>query len=167
MVFVGGLSRSGKSSLIDVFSTAEGFSHIKASSLLKGAGRPLGPLSKTEAAKNQNVLLELLIAGGYINRQKAILDGHAIIETTEGIFAVPDLLFDEIKPTKMICIVNDAPTIANRRVAAGWHFEPQDISRLQEVELRYARSQANRLHVPFYEIKADDLSDFSRSILDA
>jgi adenylate kinase len=164
MIFVAGISRSGKSSMIEAFSKAQGFTHVKASGLLKEADRPLGPLSRTEADENQRVLIELLKTNEHINNSKTILDGHAIIETTEGIFPVPDSLFDELRPIKIICIVNDPATIARRRAQTGWHLDPEDVSRFQEIEQQYARAQSDRLQVPYYEIEAGNLVGFASAI---
>jgi adenylate kinase len=164
MIFVAGVSRAGKSSTIEAFAKARGFTHIRASVLLHSAGRPLRQLSNAGAAENQRVLVELLRADGFIGRSSAILDGHATIETSEGIFFVPDTLFDQLNPSKIVCIINDPAIVAHRRTEIGYSFDPKEVSRLQEIEERSARMQATRLRVPYYTVEADDLARFAAAI---
>ena len=52
MIFVAGVSRSGKSHTIEAFVADRKFLHIRASYLLREAGRPLGPLSRAQAEEN-------------------------------------------------------------------------------------------------------------------
>jgi adenylate kinase len=161
---VAGISRSGKSSTIEAFAKTRDFVHIRASFLLQKANRPLGPLSRDEAVENQRVLVELLRNGGHIANPQAILDGHATIETIEGIYPVPDALFDEIRPSKIICIVSEPATLARRRADAGLILNPQDVIRLQEIEELHARVQATRLRIPFYKTEGDNLAKFAIAI---
>jgi adenylate kinase len=166
MIFVAGISRSGKSSTIEAFAKTRGFTHIKASAMLRNAGRPLGPLSIVEAAENQLALIDLLKNDADTENSTAILDGHAMIETTDGAFPVPDILFDQLNLIKMICIINDPAVIKKSRVESGWRFDLQEIIRLQEIEQECASAQALRLNIPFYKINAHDLSEFAHAIND-
>ena len=166
MIFVAGISRSGKSSTIEALAKTRGFTYLKASSMLRSAGRPLGPLSIVEAAENQRTLIELLKSDAPAGNSTTILDGHAMIETTDGTFPVPDILFDQLDLIKMICIVNDPAVIKRGRAESGWSFDLQEIIRLQEIEQECASTQAIRLHIPFYKINAHNVLEFARAIDD-
>jgi adenylate kinase len=164
MIFVAGVSRSGKSHTIETVSTVRNFTHLRASRLLREAGRPLGPLSRAQAEENQRVLAELLMAAGQTYGRRTILDGHVMIETTEGPFPVPDGIFDQIRPTSIICITDDPAAIAGRRADQGWTFDRREIERLQHIEIRCAQHQAARLDVPYHAIQANDIGAFLQAV---
>jgi len=162
MIFTTGISRSGKSSTIGQFIFGRNFRHLKGSELLRKAGRPIRQISKATANENQRILLELLKALPIDDM--TIFDGHVLIETTEGIFPVPDWVFDGLMMSKMICIINDPEEIVASRGQQAWNVEVKDIEQLQEAERRYAISQAKRLTVPCFEVRAFDIAGFSAAI---
>ena len=116
MIFVCGISASGKSSIVSAFANANsGFRHIKGSALLERAGRPIRNLSGSNAESNQWALLDILRSEQLIG-PLTILDGHITIETTEGSFVVPSWFFKGADIAGIICITSDPLIIEQRRI---------------------------------------------------
>jgi adenylate kinase len=164
MIFVAGISRSGKSHTVAKFIASRNFRHIKASQLLREAGRPLGPLSPAEAEENQHVLAALLTTDSQYAGFRMFLDGHVMIETTDGPYLVPDWFFDRIEIEKIMCITDDPKAIMERRAQHGWIFDPQALAQLQNIERQYAYDQAARLQIPYHEVRGNDLPAFTNAI---
>jgi adenylate kinase len=95
---------------------------------------------------------------------KLFLDGHAMIETTDGPYLVPEWFFDQIKIERIICIVDAPDVIATRRAQQNWTFDIAALSQLQDLERRYAQDQAARLHIPYIEVRGNDISSFANAI---
>jgi adenylate kinase len=164
MIFVAGVSRSGKSHTIDAFAADRNYLHIRASDLLREAGRPLGPLSRAQAEENQHVLVKLLMEPAKRCFRMTILDGHVMIETTDGPFPLPDWVFDQLRPTSIICITDDPGAIAERRAEQGRVFDRREIERLQQIEVQCARDQASRMCIRYHEVRANDVCSFARAV---
>jgi adenylate kinase len=163
MIFVCGISASGKSSIVGAFTATNcEYIHVKGSWLLERAGRPIRSLNASEAEPNQQVLLDVLRTEQLI-QPLAILDGHITIETAGDLYVVPIWFFREAKISGIICIVNEPATIESRRREKGLSSNVS-INSLQESETSWARKRAEELGIAYFQIDANDPRGFEIAV---
>ena len=161
-VFVCGISRTGKTSLIKRRNSFElGFSYVSASEVLRSLGLPVLNLSIQDALSNQRAICNS------IERQipnKLIVDGHLLIETNEGPFLVPvtHLLGWNIR---LIVFVSDSVNlISERRGITGKRFALDEIGLLSEIEFSYAKYVALKIGAKFEMLSSQDTEAFHQLI---
>lgn len=166
MIFVGGISSSGKTHTIAMFVADHDYFHVKASAVLSEIGRPIKSLTFSEAELNQQYLLRHLEMKGLISPH-TILDGHVIIETVEGIYPVPEWFFSQAQISKIICVTEDPRVIQDRRKSLGQILvsDSNKLQDLQELELRLAAEQAERLGIDCRQVSAGRVDDFAATVL--
>ena len=158
VILVAGVSASGKTfSLAGLRERMPELTILSGSGLLAGLGRPLRPLTPEQALGNQRALLDELKRRRIDSTPGSILDGHAMIETTEGAMAVPDWWYDGLSMEGLVHIEADARDIAARRHARSLSWTEFEAKREQEAERTAVRRQAARLDVPLLEIAGGDL----------
>ena len=162
MILVAGVSTSGKTYSLEGLRKREpGRLILSASSILGELGRPLRPLTPDQAIANQMALMSELHRRGASLIKGLLLDGHAMIETTEGSMPVPDWWYDDIAMEGLVHIEADAGEIAARRSARSLPWTEVEARKEQEAERNAIRRQAARLDIPSLEIPGDDLDGFA------
>jgi adenylate kinase len=162
MIFLAGISATGKTRAASQLAASGKFIHVRASQLLVKAGCPIAQLTKAQAVQNQKKLLEILDVRP--RNSKVVLDGHATIETVEGMIDVPDWFFDQANVQKIICLVDSPENIVERRRIRGDSANRKDVNDAQQREAFAAKRQAERLRVDYREITAGDSEAFRRAI---
>jgi adenylate kinase len=166
LILVCGLSKSGKTSLIQAAKSAGlGLRCAKASDLLRSSGRPITALTSAEANCNQSQLKYLLTK---ILRDEGpvILDGHLLIETIDGPQLVPE---SSLLPHRLVGVieVTAAPQIiAMRRVGTIFSSNVEEISEFMAIETLEARRLARVTAAPFFQIDHEDTVAFTAAILE-
>lgn len=164
MIFVCGVSGSGKSHVISLVTDADAhFIHVKGSEILSECNRPIRNLNQADAEKNQAVLHSELLRRHFIS-PRHILDGHMTIEIDGGLFIIPDFFFETISVQRMICIFDDPSKIAGRLEKKGVPTSRIAIELHQQIERREARARADLLGCPYHEFAASDLDGFARTL---
>lgn len=133
MIFVGGISGTGKTTAISQFVTRNtAFSHLRASAILRACGRPIKNLSWIDLEENQRILRSALLT------EKApvstIIDGHFVIPTGVRFFKVMPHFFDGL-PIKALVVMQAAPsTILARKNIIPSSEAINSVIELQELE---------------------------------
>ncbi|WP_156420140.1 hypothetical protein [Aureimonas sp. N4] len=163
-IFVAGLSKSGKSTNSRYAATIRGdIDHIGISKLLKARGGVLPVRTTLDAALNQIVATTALKSLQLIKPYQ-ILDGHALIETEQGPFIVPDEFFTEIKPSLLIHIEERPGNLHQRRSRLGKHETPAELSALALMEKAACRRIAVRQGIPLIEMLSPTPDEFANSL---
>jgi len=149
VILVAGVSASGKTfTLAALRERMPNMTILSGSGLLTELGRPLRPLTPDQALENQQALLDELKSRRMDTKRGSILDGHAMIETTEGAMAVPNWWYDDLSMEGIVLVEADARDIAARRHARSLPWTEDEARLEQEAERRAVRHQALRLDVP-------------------
>jgi adenylate kinase len=165
MIFVCGVSGSGKSHITSRLTGAyPEFVHVKGSAILVESGRPIRGLSPADAEKNQLVLHQELLDRNLISALH-ILDGHLTINTTLGMFTVPDWFFEQINVEAVICILDEPARIARRLNEKGFPCTIAAIDLHQKIERNEASTRASLLKCSYNEFAAVDLDGFARTLM--
>jgi adenylate kinase len=152
IVIVCGLSGSGKSHLLDELDVeALGFIKIKASDILKSGNMPTTQLNINSVIINQRYLLSM-IGKSDIQNANVLLDGHLLIETSEGPALVPDSFVLGLPVAAILNIVADPVEILRRRPRK--NSCPNEIRELIQIEAAHARRLATKKKI-FYRAIAD------------
>lgn len=147
-IFVAGLSKSGKSTRSHhAASERSDIDYVGVSKLLKATGGILPVQTIDDALANQHKAVDALQA---LPRQKPyqLIDGHALIETTQGPFAVPDAFFDAIQPSLLIHVEDLPEDLYKRRFPLGMLAPPEELAALATMERAVCERVAARLHIP-------------------
>jgi adenylate kinase len=164
MIFVCGISASGKSHVVSLFTAADpSFIHVKGSKILEECGQPIRNLKYDEARENQTVLRRELLRR-HLTSHRHILDGHMTIATDTGFFPIPDWFFDSIRIDRIICLLDDPRNIAKRLLEKGISSSMPAIDAHQRFEQGVAIARATSLECPYSELAARDLDGFARAL---
>jgi adenylate kinase len=135
MIFVGGLSGSGKTHLINNLRIRNRrFRHLSCSDLLKRSGRPTQNIGRKELISNQRYLLEIIRCIADDDEQTCVIDGHAIIASRE-LVLIPRWFFQSLPLIKIIGVEETPSLIIERRTWSAYANTVDRISRLQRAEL--------------------------------
>lgn len=160
IVMACGLSRCGKTALIEATkSTDRDWMFLKASELLREAGRPICDLTTLDALDNQQHLRDAIVRCVNLG-SRLILDGHLLIETTEGPLLVPDVALSSIGLVGIIAVAADADILSKRRTGAHFTVDREELADLMSIEISHARRLARRFAVPFFTVRSDDARAF-------
>jgi adenylate kinase len=158
MILVAGVSTSGKTyTLAGLRKREPGRLILSASGILGELGRPLRPLTPDQAIANQVALMSELHCRGAGSIKGLLLDGHAMIETTEGSMPIPDWWYNDLALEGLVHIEADAGEIAARRSVRSLPWTEVEARAEQEAERNAIRHQAARLDIPSLEIPGGDL----------
>lgn len=161
IVFVAGLSRSGKTSRSQYAATTlPNIEYLSVSQLLRSAGRKLPVRTIAEAIENQRYALEALTATP-LQRTHRLVDGHALIETVEGPMLVPDWFFDDLAPDIILLVYDRPEAIISRRLDISSEHRMLDVAALAKIEKAACERTASRLGIPLVELDAPSLEGFS------
>jgi adenylate kinase len=168
IVFVCGLSKSGKSSLIEAaIKNFTSFRHLRASRLLRKAGRPTAPISSSEVTENQNVLVECVKQELITGATDVILDGHFLIETVEGPLPLPLECLDALPLVAVFMIVADPAEVEKRRFGTPAQITSDEAARRIDAEGAHAQRLAAYRKIPFAKIQSGNVADFSEKLQQA
>ncbi|TGP45403.1 hypothetical protein EN873_40850 [bacterium M00.F.Ca.ET.230.01.1.1] len=156
-----GLSTSGKTSLIQNAKLEEfGISVVKGSSILATSGRPVVDLTVTEAISNQQIIAEKLSRLAQ-TESRIVLDGHLLIETTDGPQLVPDVVLKRLPICGVVLIEADPRLISERRREGKLTTNIEEISDLAQIELTQAKRFARLQGIPFSKYMASEVAEFT------
>ncbi|QUS38085.1 hypothetical protein RPMA_03860 [Tardiphaga alba] len=165
IVFVAGLSRSGKTSRSrHAASAIQNVEYVSVSQMLVEAGRDLSVRTIRGALENQESAMGKLSTSplfGYLHR---LIDGHALIETGEGPMLVPDQFFDEIRPQSIISVQDSPELILSRRMETPSASRLQEIAALAVMERAACARTAARLGIPLVELMAPSVEQFTEAL---
>lgn len=167
IVFVCGLSMSGKTSLIKSFvEEFPTFRHVRVSTLLRIAGRPTEALSSQEASLNQEVFLREVTKQLDVGGADTLIDGHLLIETNDKPYLVPIERLGRLPIDGVIAVLENSSALSKRREAA--RGEPilasEELWSLIALECLQAQKLAALRGVPFEEVISGDIRSFSLAI---
>jgi adenylate kinase len=150
LMFVCGLSKTGKSHLIEAaFAFGAKFRHSKASGLLRMAGRPLDRIDAYIMLENQKIFFQSALDMLAHTDETVVLAGHLVIETTDGPQLVPDTYLDALPVSKLLLIEDHPKAIAARRFSTGFEADSYEIRDLMALErtaaVRFARRHSIEL----------------------
>ena len=157
IVLACGLSQSGKTTLLKDAPLAElGFTHVRASTLLKQNGRPISQLRVNDVERNQLELATTLRGMLSVNRSYILLDGHLLIETNDGPQLVSDTSLKSLPLQGIIFAEEDADAVARRRQESESPLthSREEIADLMHIEALHARRLARRFGIEIVTINA-------------
>lgn len=153
MILITGISRAGKTSTAQLaVARFSDLKYISASALLKESGAKTYDLSPENVKNNQSKIVEALKQHEYWDQKNIVLDGHAIIETENGVVELPNSLFDRLQLETIICIKSSPEEIFGRRKGVSQVVSISEISDRQNRECAYSKYQATRLSIPYFEL---------------
>jgi adenylate kinase len=165
IVFVCGLSKSGKSSLIEsARKNFPSFRHLRASRLLREAGRPTAPIPSSEVPKNQKVLIERVKLELAMGANDIILDGHLLIETIEGPLPIPLECLDALPFHAIFMVVADPAEIEKRRSGTPAQISSEEAARRIDMEYAEAQKLAAYRCIAFAKIQSGNVADFTEKL---
>jgi adenylate kinase len=118
---------------------------------------------------NQQVLIGALSLM-HLDPATVLFDGHAILETSEGVLPLPSEVFNALSPLGMVAVFEDAVVLSERRRAGELTAEPENLAAMQDFEIQHASAQAERLGIPFLMLQSGDaerLVRFAEDLLHA
>lgn len=164
MIFIGGASGTGKTTLLERFvSRHPSFSHARASAILKDHGRPTYVTSAEEFEENQRVL-RLSLTDTKLSA-KTLLDGHMVVRAGHQLLSVPDSFFDGLPVTAFVFLWTEAWRIAARKRHAPESIEEADIHELQQVEFAHMQAAATRSGRPIKSFNSMQTFEIEHALL--
>lgn len=158
MYFVAGASQAGKSyTLARLTQERDHFRAISASALLRAGGHPLENLTEAQAASNQLALLKALQKFDTAPSEIILVDGHAVIPTISGNWAIPSAWYDGAKFAGFILVESDPVTISTRLALKGKGSTPKECALHQNAEREALIDQSARLNVPFLAVESGNI----------
>ena len=103
--------------------------------------------------------------------QNIIFDGHSVIDTGDGLVKIPEDIIEALKPTALIFVESQPVNIKARREADTSRKRPllssEAINTQQSSAYEQVLHYANKLNIPIYKVKADDVDvgSFKEAIL--
>lgn len=166
IVLLCGLSKSGKTTLITNAALQDlGIEHVKASKILQERCRPTSCVQSNDIGPNQVALVSWLTAAMRQRPSKILLDGHLLIETTDGPQLLPDSSLAELPLSGLIHISIAPETVSKRRRGSGLTESVQEIGLLTEIERSAARRLACRRSIPLESLHVEDPANLRLLVL--
>ncbi|MCX7322006.1 MAG: AAA family ATPase [Hyphomicrobiales bacterium] len=164
IVFVAGLSKSGKTSRSKhAADNVADLEYVSVSQLIRDAGRDLAVTTIADALENQRFATAALRAMP-VRKPHLLVDGHALIETGEGPMLVPDLFFDELRPSAILIVCACPEDILSRRSYPAGRVQIKEIATLTMLEEVACERAAFRLGIPVITLMAPSLEEFSETL---
>jgi hypothetical protein len=164
MHFVCGLSRSGKTRMIErVIASRPAIAHLSARAILTANARPTASLDISGVIANQEILARAINCRVGDLSETWILDGHAMIETSAGPVLVPDSFFLSLSLATVTFVDRSIEDIAFNRGdgEANYLAELHDLT---NIELSAARRVARRIGAKFSAINSNDVEGLLAAI---
>ena len=161
ILVVCGLSKCGKSSLIDAISLRGlVFTTIKGSGLLLERGMATTRLTPEQSVNNQSLILETLKKISDSN-ENIVFDGHLLIETIEGPQLVPDSVFNTLDIAGIASVYTDPVVLSQRRINTPFECDEVELADLERIETIHARRIARKHAVKHFHICSNDVDSFA------
>jgi adenylate kinase len=165
ITFVCGLSKSGKSTLINQADVAKiPADHVRASELLRKLHRPTVDLRAANVLSNQDILVDWLDNSLRSNPRLIVLDGHLLLETLDGPQLVPDQALTRLPITHVICIRGEPKEVADRRRGLPLTQSVDEIRDLMAIEEILARRFARLIRARLSTIGSADVASFHKAL---
>jgi adenylate kinase len=160
IIFACGLSRSGKSTLIDEAEIgAFGVGLLRASALLQAAGRPISRLRATDVLSNQTTFVAAVIKR-MRTAENLLIDGHLIVETIDGPQLVPETCLDPLPLAGIIVIEAHPSEVVIRREGTDLAISVEEAIDRMALERIQAQRLARRKGVRCTVVKCGDVANF-------
>jgi adenylate kinase len=167
IVFLSGLSGVGKTTTAQAFVVRHTqFRHVIASHLIRRAGASTQKLDYSQVKQNQIILLrEFAAIRNSFSNCHILLDGHMIIEINEGEFIVDDNVINGLSVTHFIALIDNPNRVySTKRNARKFSLSPNELERLQRLEVTETRRQAERTGCPFFQIRSGEIKSLEDSL---
>jgi adenylate kinase len=165
IVFVCGLSQSGKSTLIQSTQLhVPKLGHIRASALLRRAGQPVFPISSKDVLANQEILVREVRTETEGKNANFVLDGHFLIEASDGPYILPVTCLDGLRLDAVFMVLADPVEISKRRRDTSAQITPLEAAERIALETTGAERLASHKKIPFQTIQSDDAKGFSNTL---
>ncbi|MBP0441059.1 AAA family ATPase [Tianweitania sediminis] len=163
-VFVAGLSKSGKTSRSrHAANSLSVVDYLGVSKLLRAGGGVFPVLTLADGLFNQRRALDVLQSVTF-KQPHQLIDGHALIETGEGPFIVPDWFFDQLAPD-LIIYVNALPKdILSRRLRTATVHSEAEIAALSLMERSACERIAARQGIHVITLDEPSLDAFAGTL---
>jgi adenylate kinase len=163
IVFVCGISKSGKTSVIEKAALmSPGWQYLRASRLIGARGGVVEKLEISDVLENQTQLIQSILDMPI--GSETILDGHLLIETVEGPQLVPDDKIDQLPFSGVVLIEDDILLVVERRREAHLICNADEVSDLMAIERVQARRLARRKKIPMKILNSHDGDAFAVTV---
>lgn len=162
VVVFAGLSGVGKSTLLEDTRQRLTFEHLQASELIKAErqerqDKPVAHDLLREGNIDDN---QALLISGFMRRAPEegliVLDGHTVIDTTNGLVEISPSVFSAIDVSRFVVLIDDVETIALRRLSDTRRTRPirspEELAEHQERSVLSAYRAALALSVPMFVV---------------
>lgn len=167
VVALTGISGVGKSSMLARIARIFPFQHLQASALIKASREEIlatkisvDQLRNEDIDENQRILVTSFARALNHSISLAVLDGHTVVERSDGVEVVPASVFQALGVQAMICLVDNPESITARRIADGTRKRPAvsiaEVERLQELACQASRRIAENLRIRFEVLSPSD-----------
>ncbi|MBY5443234.1 AAA family ATPase [Rhizobium leguminosarum] len=163
MIFVGGPSGTGKTTAISRFvGHHPQFHHIKASDVLRQQNRPVENLSPRELEENQVILEKYLRS---VALAGIIVDGHAVIPTSAGLYHVSSAFFRSVQFRAMIFLWEDPEVVASRKGHPVSGSLIREITSVQSSEASHMQRISRELGIKNFSIRSSAWTEIEDTLL--
>lgn len=158
IIFIGGVHGVGKGHLCQIIKSNINIIHLTASEVLKW--KDISAIDN-KLVRDINETQDLLI----VNLEKIVeedkqylLDGHYCLLNKNGESErVPFKTFEDLNPSKIIIVFEDAETIKQRlEVRDGKDYDLEQITHFQNMEVNYAEEISEKLNLPLLKIQSSN-----------
>lgn len=164
IIFVAGLSKSGKSTRSQhAAAQLSDLEYISVSKLLALSGGILPVQTFADALFNQRLATDILLQR-VANRRHQLIDGHALIETSEGPMPVPDRFFEELHPALIVYVHDQPDKLRARRATYGMSQSSHELVALMAMELAACERIAFRQRIPLDILLSPTLDEFAGTL---
>ena len=161
IVFVCGLSQSGKSTLIQSTQLyLPSLRHVRASALLRRAGRPIFPILSKDVLANQDILVREVLTETRDKNANFVLDGHFLIEASDGPYILLPTCLDGLRLDAVFMVLADPVEISERRRETSAQITPREATERIVLETMGAERLADHKKIPFQTIESTTHKDF-------
>ncbi|KQT60580.1 MULTISPECIES: hypothetical protein [unclassified Aureimonas] len=129
---------------------------LSGSGILRSLDRPVAGLSDVEADENQTAILEFLGRIPDAEAPNILFDGHAVLETENGLWPIPLSIVDQMRIDGVALVADSVSAVALRRKAKGRSSTFADVTGLQKMEELRSRRIAQHLSVPYACVQSGD-----------
>ncbi len=164
MIFVGGASGAGKTTVLEDFTRRHPeFIHLKASKILEAQGCITIDASIEDLEFNQNVLRRHLSTLTILN--KTILDGHILIPYQKSLYKVPYSFFVDLPITAFVFLWTENWRITSRK---GIDLSPtigEELNVQRRTEFLHMQAVAERMGRPVANLNSTQVGEIEKTLL--
>lgn len=169
ITIISGLSGVGKTFVIEkLVSESDSYFHLSAGSLIKKRlanldRDQLRELEKNSILANQYLMTEQFkVELNTIDKKFSIIfDAHMVIDNDQELIEIPYNVFEQLSPTRIIFLTDEAEIIMKRRKFDSTRKRPirtiAEIIEQQNRSIMLAQDYSKKLSISFIEIKSGDI----------